>query len=57
MINLDTPVFRDEAEEARWWFEHNNELTENFEQAAANGTLRRTSESNPRRCAGAAEQH
>lgn len=35
------PSFASEAEEARWWFEHADELNEDFEKAAADGTLGR----------------
>ena len=41
MIKLDTPDFKDETEEAQWWFEHNDELAGHFEQSAADGTLGR----------------
>jgi hypothetical protein len=27
------PEFKTEAEEAKWWFEHDEELTDDFEQA------------------------
>jgi predicted DNA binding CopG/RHH family protein len=33
------PDFATEAEEAKWWFEHQDELLEDFEQAAAEGRL------------------
>lgn len=33
------PEFASEAEEARWWFEHDDELTEDFERARQEGTL------------------
>ncbi len=33
------PEFQSEAEEAKWWFDHQDELLEDFEAAAANGTL------------------
>jgi hypothetical protein len=35
------PKFANEAEEAKWWFEHSDELDEHFLAAAADGTLRR----------------
>jgi predicted DNA binding CopG/RHH family protein len=39
MIKLQTPDFKDEAEEAKWWFDHAEDFEHHFEQAAANGTL------------------
>jgi predicted DNA binding CopG/RHH family protein len=33
------PDFASEAEEAKWWFEHQDELLDDFEQAAAEGRL------------------
>jgi predicted DNA binding CopG/RHH family protein len=33
--------FRNEAEEAKWWDEHQDALASEFEKAAANGTLGR----------------
>ena len=33
------PDFASEAEEAKWWFDHQDELLEDFEQAAAEGRL------------------
>jgi predicted DNA binding CopG/RHH family protein len=33
------PDFATEAEEAKWWFEHQDELLEDFEQAAAEARL------------------
>jgi len=33
------PDFKSEAEEAKWWFEHQDELNEDFERAAAEGCL------------------
>jgi predicted DNA binding CopG/RHH family protein len=35
------PDFQSEAEEAKWWFDHQNELDKDFAEAAANGTLGR----------------
>ena len=35
------PDFANEAEEARWWFEHQNEVADEFEEAAKAGTLGR----------------
>jgi hypothetical protein len=34
---LRTPRFANEAEEAQWWFDHRDELTGAFEDAAARG--------------------
>jgi predicted DNA binding CopG/RHH family protein len=39
MIKLDTPAFKDEAEEAEWWFQHSDQLQVHFERALADGTL------------------
>ena len=33
------PGFASEAEEAKWWFDHQDEFLEDFKEAAANGTL------------------
>ena len=33
------PDFKNEDEEAKWWFEHQDELFEDFERAAAEGRL------------------
>ncbi len=38
---LETPKFRDEAEEAQWWADNQELLLREFEQAAADGTLGR----------------
>ena len=38
---LDTPEFKDEAEEAAWWDSHPDETLGIFEQAAKDGTLGR----------------
>jgi predicted DNA binding CopG/RHH family protein len=35
------PDFKSEAEEAKWWFDHQDELDKDFAQAAAEGRLRR----------------
>ena len=35
------PDFKDEAEEAKWWFDHQDEILDDFEQAAKDGTLLR----------------
>ena len=37
---LDIPEFASEAEEAQWWYDHRDELTEAFEVAGAQGELR-----------------
>ena len=39
MIKLNAPAFASEAKEAKWWFDHNEEMTDHFEQALENGTL------------------
>jgi predicted DNA binding CopG/RHH family protein len=36
---LKIPDFKDEAEEARWWFENQGLLDEQFQKAAAEGRL------------------
>jgi hypothetical protein len=33
------PDFKSEAEEAKWWFDHQDEVFEDFEKAAAEGRL------------------
>jgi predicted DNA binding CopG/RHH family protein len=33
------PDFKSEAEEAKWWFDHRDEVLDEFEQAAEDGTL------------------
>jgi len=38
---LILPDFKDEAEEARWWFENQDMLNEQFIKAAAEGRLGR----------------
>jgi uncharacterized DUF497 family protein/predicted DNA binding CopG/RHH family protein len=40
-LMLKLPKFANEAEEARWWFENQDLLAEEFHRAAANGTLKR----------------
>jgi predicted DNA binding CopG/RHH family protein len=35
------PDFKSEAEEAKWWFDHQDELLKDFEQAAQEGRLGR----------------
>jgi hypothetical protein len=37
---LRLPKFANEAEEAKWWYDHRGELTSTFKQAAAGGKLR-----------------
>ena len=39
------PKFASEAEEAKWWFDNRGELDKDFEQAFAEGRLRRRTES------------
>jgi predicted DNA binding CopG/RHH family protein len=41
MVTLKTvlPDFQSEAEEAKWWFDHQDEITDAFELAAEEGTL------------------
>lgn len=39
------PDFKSEAEEAKWWFDNQEELDEDFIQAAAEGRLKRRAES------------
>jgi predicted DNA binding CopG/RHH family protein len=39
------PKFESEAEEAKWWFDNRDELDKDFEQAFAEGRLRRRTES------------
>ena len=41
MKTLQTPEFKDEAEEARWWADNQDLLVQEFKQAAVDGTLRR----------------
>lgn len=35
------PDFKSEAEEAKWWFDNQDELLKDFQQAAKEGRLRR----------------
>ena len=35
------PEFQSEAEEAKWWFDHQDELLEDFKEAASHGALGR----------------
>lgn len=35
----DMPRFENEAEEAKWWFDHREELSLDFAAAVSNGTL------------------
>jgi hypothetical protein len=37
------PQFADEAEEAKWWFDHREEVVRAFEDAADKGQLHRGS--------------
>jgi predicted DNA binding CopG/RHH family protein len=37
---LRIPKFASEAAEAQWWFDHREEVTKAFEEAAARGELR-----------------
>ena len=37
---LKLPEFATEAEEAQWWYDHREEVTKAFEEAAARGELR-----------------
>jgi predicted DNA binding CopG/RHH family protein len=46
MLNMETekrilPKFKSEAEEAKWWFDNQDELLKDFQQAAKEGRLRR----------------
>jgi predicted DNA binding CopG/RHH family protein len=41
------PKFASEAEEAQWWFDHQDEFLEDFRKAAAEGRLRRRTEPRP----------
>jgi hypothetical protein len=40
---MNLPEFASEAEEARWWFEHRDELAKEFAVAAVEGRLQRGS--------------
>jgi predicted DNA binding CopG/RHH family protein len=35
------PDFANEAEEVKWWFDHQDEILDDFEQAAKDGSLLR----------------
>jgi len=39
--NMTVPKFASEADEAKWWFEHQDLMLEDFQSAAAEGTLGR----------------
>jgi hypothetical protein len=39
--DLKIPAFTDEAEEAKWWFENEELIADEFEKAAKEGRLRR----------------
>jgi predicted DNA binding CopG/RHH family protein len=41
------PNFKSEAEEAKWWFDNQDELDKDFAQAAAEGCLHRRIEPRP----------
>jgi predicted DNA binding CopG/RHH family protein len=41
------PNFKSEAEEAKWWFDNQDELDKDFAQAAAEGRLHRRTEPRP----------
>jgi predicted DNA binding CopG/RHH family protein len=41
------PKFASEAEEAKWWFDNQEELDKDFAQAFAEGRLRRRTEPRP----------
>jgi hypothetical protein len=38
-MKIETPAFKNEAEEAKWWFDNQNLVAEKFEHAAKNGML------------------
>ena len=38
---IETPDFKDESEEARWWAENQSAVLDEFKGAAQDGTLRR----------------
>ncbi len=40
MEKLKVPKFASKADEAQWWYDHRDELTKAFEDAAAHGELR-----------------
>ena len=41
MTNLKIPKFASEAEEAKWWYDNREILSEEFQKAAKEGRLRR----------------
>ena len=41
MQKIETPDFRDEAEEALWWKQNQSALLEEFQQAAKEGSIGR----------------
>lgn len=41
MTDLKIPKFATEAEEAKWWYDNRNLLSEEFEKAAKEGRLQR----------------
>jgi hypothetical protein len=41
MTTMKLPKFETEAEEAKWWYDNRNLLSEEFEKAAKEGRLRR----------------
>ncbi|HEY0309224.1 MAG TPA: hypothetical protein VGB94_13770 [Acidobacteriaceae bacterium] len=40
-VQIETPAFKNEEEEAQWWFDNQDQLADKFEQAAKNGLLGR----------------
>jgi predicted DNA binding CopG/RHH family protein len=40
-VQIETPAFKSEAEEAQWWFDNQDMLGDKFLEAAKNGTLGR----------------
>jgi len=36
---LKLPKFKNEAEEAQWWFDHRDEVSAEFSRAVANGSI------------------
>ena len=56
---LKIPKFASEAEEAQWWYDHREELTKAFEDAAARGELHTGSRARlaRERAAGAEQPH
>ena len=41
MTDLKIPKFATEAEEAKWWYDNRDKLSDEFEKAAKEGRLRR----------------